>query len=158
MAESHASAVWEGNLVEGSGHVSAASGLFTDAPVTWAARTSRPDPKTSPEELIAAAHAACYAMAFSHTLAEAGSPAERLAVDAVCHFTPIESGGFAVSRMDLDVRAARSRGRARVPGVERPARQRRDRADGDARSIAPVLGRGRSVDRGGDGCEGSTAR
>jgi osmotically inducible protein OsmC len=117
MAESHASAVWEGNLVEGSGHVSAASGLFTDAPVTWAARTSRPDPKTSPEELIAAAHAACYAMAFSHTLAEAGSPAERLAVDAVCHFTPIESGGFAVSRMDLDVHGS-------VPGIDQDAFER----------------------------------
>jgi len=117
MAESHASAVWEGNLVEGSGHVSAASGLFTDAPVTWAARTSRPDPKTSPEELIAAAHAACYAMAFSHTLAEAGSPAERLAVDAVCHFTPIESGGFAVSRMDLDVHGL-------VPGIDQDAFER----------------------------------
>ena len=75
MAESRASAVWEGNLVDGSGVVGAASGLFADAPITWAARTSRPDPKTSPEELIAAAHAACYAMAFSHTLAEAGSPA-----------------------------------------------------------------------------------
>jgi osmotically inducible protein OsmC len=117
MAESHASAVWEGNLVEGSGHVSAASGLFTDAPVTWAARTSRPDPKTSPEELIAAAHAACYAMAFAHTLAEAGSPAERLAVDAVCHFTPIESGGFAVSRMDLDVHGS-------VPGIDQDAFER----------------------------------
>ena len=117
MAESHASAVWEGNLVEGSGHVSAASGLFTDAPVTWAARTSRPDPKTSPEELIAAAHAACYAMAFAHTLAEAGSPAERLAVDAVCHFTPIESGGFAVSRMDLDVHGL-------VPGIDQDAFER----------------------------------
>jgi lipoyl-dependent peroxiredoxin len=117
MAESHASAVWEGNLVEGSGHVSAASGLFTDAPVTWAARTSRPDPKTSPEELIAAAHAACYAMAFSHTLAEAGSPAERLAVDAVCHFTPIESGGFALSRMDLDVHGS-------VPGIDQDAFER----------------------------------
>ena len=117
MAESHASAVWEGNLVEGSGHVSAASGLFTDATVTWAARTSRPDPKTSPEELIAAAHAACYAMAFSHTLAEAGSPAERLAVDAVCHFTPIESGGFALSRMDLDVHGS-------VPGIDQDAFER----------------------------------
>jgi osmotically inducible protein OsmC len=117
MAESRASAVWEGNLVEGSGRVSASSGLFTDAPVTWAARTSRPDPRTSPEELIAAAHAACYAMAFSHALAEAGSPAERLAVDAVCHFTPLEGGGFSVSKMEVDVHG-------RVPGVDADTFQR----------------------------------
>ena len=48
MAESRASAVWEGNLVDGSGVVSAASGLFAGAPITWAARTSRPDPRRAP--------------------------------------------------------------------------------------------------------------
>ena len=63
MAESRANAVWEGDLVGGSGSVSVASGAFPEQAVTWAARTNRPDPKTSPEELIAAAHAACYAMA-----------------------------------------------------------------------------------------------
>jgi lipoyl-dependent peroxiredoxin len=117
MAESRASAVWEGNLAEGSGRVSADTGLFTDAPLTWAARTSRPDPKTSPEELLAAAHAACYAMAFSHALAEAGSPAERVSVSAVCHFTPLEGGGFSVSRMDLDVQGT-------VPGLDQAAFER----------------------------------
>jgi lipoyl-dependent peroxiredoxin len=111
MAESRASAVWEGNLAEGRGRVSAASGVFTDLEVTWMARTVRPDPGTSPEELIAAAHAACYSMACSHALAEAGHPAEQVAVTAVCHFTPVEGGGFSVSRMDLDVHA-------RVPGLD----------------------------------------
>jgi osmotically inducible protein OsmC len=114
MAESRASAVWEGNLVEGRGRVSAASGVFSDLDVTWAARTNRPDPKTSPEELIAAAHAACYAMAFSHTLAEAGHAPEQVSVTAICHFTPIEGGGFSVSRMELDVHG-------RVPGVDAAA-------------------------------------
>jgi lipoyl-dependent peroxiredoxin len=114
MAESRASAVWEGNLVEGHGRVSAASGVFTDLDLTWAARTSRPDPNTSPEELIAAAHAACYAMAFSHALAEAGHQAEQVSVTAVCHFTPVEGGGFSVSRMDLDVHG-------RVPGIDQAA-------------------------------------
>jgi lipoyl-dependent peroxiredoxin len=105
MAESRASAVWEGNLAEGRGRVSAASGVFTDLEVTWMARTVRPDPGTSPEELIAAAHAACYSMACSHALAEAGHPAEQVAVTAVCHFTHVEGGGFSVSRTDLDVHA-----------------------------------------------------
>jgi lipoyl-dependent peroxiredoxin len=108
--------VWEGNLVEGHGRVSASSGVFTDLDLTWAARTNRPDPKTSPEELIAAAHAACYAMAFSHTLAEAGHAPERVSVTAVCHFTPIEGGGFSVSKMEVDVHG-------RVPGVDAEAFQ-----------------------------------
>src|SRR5205085_12549285 len=81
MAESRASALWQGDLGSGSGRVSVASGAFPEQAVTWAARTNRPDPKTSPEELIAAAHAACYAMAFAHALAEAGHVPEQVAVD-----------------------------------------------------------------------------
>jgi lipoyl-dependent peroxiredoxin len=111
MAVSHASAVWEGDLVGGSGRVSVASGAFPEQSVTWAARTERPDPKTSPEELISAAHAACYAMALSGTLAGAGHPPEQLSVDAVTHFTPLEGGGFGITRIDLAVRG-------RVAGVD----------------------------------------
>ncbi|MGZ4480714.1 MAG: OsmC family peroxiredoxin [Gaiellales bacterium] len=111
MAESRASAVWEGDLVGGSGTVSVDSGVFSELPVTWAARTNRPDSKTSPEELIAAAHAACYAMALSHSLAGDGTPPQRLSVTAVCHFTPLEGGGFSISAIDLDVRG-------RVPGLD----------------------------------------
>jgi osmotically inducible protein OsmC len=114
MAESRASAVWEGNLADGHGRVSAASGVFADLDLTWAARTNRPAPGTSPEELIAAAHAGCYAMAFSHALAEAGHVPEQVSVQAVCHFTPVEGGGFSVSRMDLDVHG-------RVPGLDQAA-------------------------------------
>jgi lipoyl-dependent peroxiredoxin len=114
MAVSRASAIWEGDLMSGSGEVSAESGVLTDVPVSWAARTERPASQTSPEELLAAAHAACYAMAFSNTLAQADNPPERLEVTAVCHFTPADGGGFEVSRMDLDVRG-------RVPGLDQAA-------------------------------------
>ena len=117
MAESRASALWQGALGSGAGKVSVASGAFPEQAVTWAARTNRPDPKTSPEELIAAAHAACYAMAFSHTLAEAGHAPEQVSVTAVCHFTPVEGGGFAVSKMEVDVHG-------RVPGVDADAFRR----------------------------------
>ncbi len=99
MADSRAQAVWEGDLMSGGGSVSVASGAFPEQAVTWAARTNRPDPKTSPEELIAAAHAACYAMALSNTLAGAGHAPERLTVDAVCHFVP----GTGITRSDLSV-------------------------------------------------------
>jgi lipoyl-dependent peroxiredoxin len=100
MADSRASAAWEGDLMHGNGTVTVASGAFPEQAVTWAARTNRPDPKTSPEELIAAAHAACYAMALSNTLAEAGHTAEHLSVDAVAHFEP----GTGITRSDLSVR------------------------------------------------------
>jgi lipoyl-dependent peroxiredoxin len=110
-AERRAEVVWQGTLVQGSGNVvSVGSGAIGNLPITWASRTERSDGKTSPEELLAAAHAACYAMAFSHTLAQAGTPAERLTVDATCTFEQTDSG-FKVSTMVLDVRG-------RVPGLD----------------------------------------
>ena len=117
MAESRAHAVWAGDLVGGSGAVTVASGAFPEQAVTWAARTNRPDPKTSPEELIAAAHAACYAMAFSNTLATAGHPPEHLDVDAVCRLDPLDGGGVAITHLDLTVRG-------RVAGLDQAAFQR----------------------------------
>ena len=73
-AERRAGVVWRGNLQKGSGTFDlASSGAVQDMPVTWASRTERPDGKTSPEEHIAAAHASCYAMAFSNVLAEMGN-------------------------------------------------------------------------------------
>ena len=128
MAESRASAVWQGDLGRGSGKVSVASGAFPGQAVTWKARTERPDPNTSPEELIAAAHAACYAMAFSHTLAEAGHAPEQVAVEAACRFDPVEGGGFAITRMDLTVRG-------RVPGIDQAEFER---LAGDGERGCPV--------------------
>lgn len=102
---------WEGSLMQGSGKiVEVGSGAIGQLPVTWASRTERSDGKTSPEELIAAAHAACYAMAFSHTLAQAGTPADRLVVNASCTFEQV-AGGFKITTMDLDVKG-------KVPGLD----------------------------------------
>src|SRR5712671_1491897 len=103
-AQRRAEVSWEGNLIQGSGKVvSVGSGALKELPITWASRTERSDGRTSPEELLAAAHAACYAMAFSHVLAQAGTPAERLTVSATCAFEQVEAG-FKVTTMDLDVR------------------------------------------------------
>ncbi len=82
--EREAYVVWEGDLAQGSGTLSEGSGVLQNAPVTFASRVQRPDGKTSPEELIAGAHATCYAMALSNTLAENGTAPDRLEVDAVC--------------------------------------------------------------------------
>ena len=86
-AVSRADAVWEGDLMSGRGRVKVASGTFSEFPVTWATRTDR-EHGTSPEELIAAAHAACYSMAFSNGLAKAGYHPERLNTTAEIEFVP----------------------------------------------------------------------
>src|SRR5687768_17226312 len=87
---SSAKTVWEGDLARGSGTTTPASGAFDTVEVSWASRTERAAGKTSPEELLAAAHAACYCMALSHELAEAGTPPERLEADVVVDFVPGE--------------------------------------------------------------------
>lgn len=103
-AERRATVQWEGNLIQGSGKiVSVGSGAIAELPITWASRTERSDGKTSPEELIAAAHAGCYAMAFSHTLAQAGTPAKKLSVNATSTFEQVD-GKFKISTINLDVR------------------------------------------------------
>ena len=89
---------WSGDLTSGNGTVSAmSSGAFESLPVTWAARTESSDGKTSPEELVAAAHAACFAMAFSGGLGRAGTPPERLDVSADVTFDKVDDGWRVVS-------------------------------------------------------------
>ena len=104
-----ADVTWEGPLATGSGTVSASSsGAFTDLPVSWAARTENPE-KTSPEELVAAAHASCFAMAFSAGLGRAGTPPERLTVSAEVTFDKLEAG-WKVTTSHITVRGV-------VPGI-----------------------------------------
>lgn len=98
-----ATASWSGSLAEGSGSVSAAtSQLFTDLPVSWASRTESPDGRTSPEELLAAAHASCFLMALSGQLARAGTPPEHLHVSATVTFDKV-GDAWAVTSSQLDV-------------------------------------------------------
>lgn len=95
---SRAEANWSGNLTAGSGEVSAAtSGAFTRLPVTWAARTEEHGNLTSPEELVAAAHAACFSMAFASDLSKAGTPPDRLDVAADVTFEKLDAGWTVVS-------------------------------------------------------------
>ena len=86
-AISRADAVWEGDLMSGKGRVMVASGTFNEFPVTWANRAERTH-GTSPEELLAAAHAACYSMALSLGLSKAGHKVERLNTTAEVEFVP----------------------------------------------------------------------
>ena len=113
--ERRARVSWEGDLAQGGGMVSAASGAFTEQQVSWPARTEEPDGKTSPEELIAAAHASCYAMAFSSVLAKRGHPPEHLELTATVTFEPKEGGG------GYEVTSSRLEARGRVPGLDQAA-------------------------------------
>jgi len=79
---------WEGNLVQGKGTVTFASSGIGDFPVSWPARSEEPNGLTSPEELIAAAHSACFSMALSHGLSQAGTPPRRLDTQADVTFQP----------------------------------------------------------------------
>jgi osmotically inducible protein OsmC len=100
-AERRAEVVWEGDLPRGNGRFTVGSGAMGEQAVTWASRTERSDGKTSPEELIAAAHGSCFAMALSGALAEGGTPPERLEISAVCTF---DVDNIKVSSVDLDIR------------------------------------------------------
>jgi osmotically inducible protein OsmC len=110
MVEKSANAKWTGTLTEGSGTFSVESGVIADSPVSWASRTGAADGKTSPEELIAAAHAACYAMAFSYALGNAGTPADSLDVTSKVGFGPKPGGGMQVTHSHLTVTG-------KVPGL-----------------------------------------
>jgi len=93
-----ADVTWRGDLLSGSGAVDyVGSGAFARMPVTWRARTEASDGRTSPEELLAAAHASCFAMAFSSRLAKAGHPPTSLSVRATVTFDKGDAGWFVAS-------------------------------------------------------------
>jgi osmotically inducible protein OsmC len=108
MTDRTASVVWQGDLLSGSGTIAAApSGAFGPLDVTWASRAEEPDGRTSPEELIASAWAACFAMALSNGLAKGGTPPERLETSATVSFQP----GEGIVKGALTVRGT-------VPGLD----------------------------------------
>lgn len=93
-----ATVTWQGDLASGSGSVSAGtSELFTDLPVSWGSRTEAAEGRTSPEELLAAAHASCFAMALSAGLARAGTPPDHLHIEAEVTFDKVGDAWTVVS-------------------------------------------------------------
>ena len=100
-----ASVTWEGNVARGSGAISAASGAFSELPYSLASRVEQPDGKTSPEELLAAAHAACYSMSLAGELAEAGTPPEQLDVQATVTLDQVEDGSHRIVASEVLARA-----------------------------------------------------
>lgn len=101
---------WEGPLIDGSGTLTTQSNVLDDVPVRWAARVEQAQ-GTNPEELIAGAHATCYAMSLANLLATQGHPARHLDVSATCTLDKLPGGGILISQMQLGVVA-------RVPDLD----------------------------------------
>lgn len=108
-AKRSAEAVWEGDLVHGQGRVKGTSGGLGEVQVSWASRTEAPGGKTSPEELLAAAHAACFSMALSAGLGRQGKPPQSLNVRATATFDKVGEA-WKVTTVDLQVVG-------KVPGI-----------------------------------------
>lgn len=101
-AERSAEVVWKGDLAHGEGTLMVMSGALAELSVDWEARTERPDGRTSPEELLAAAHATCYAMSLSNVLSEQGHTPEELIVTATCTLDRADTA-LRISTLDLRV-------------------------------------------------------
>jgi osmotically inducible protein OsmC len=108
--QSRATAEWQGDLMTGKGKTSAASGTFQGASLSWKARTEGAAGSTTPEELLAAAHASCFSMALSHALAGEGTPPERLETSVTVTFQP----GEGITKGAIEVVGT-------VPGVDQDA-------------------------------------
>jgi lipoyl-dependent peroxiredoxin len=112
-----AQVTWQGNVARGGGAISAASGAFESLPYSLATRVEKPDGKTSPEELLAAAHAACYAMSLAGELARAGNAPDDVDVRATVTLDQVEDGSHRIVASDLLARA-------RVTGLDEAGLQR----------------------------------
>jgi osmotically inducible protein OsmC len=130
IALRHAEVAWDGTLAGGSGSLSSGSGAL-QLPVTWASRTEQPDGRTSPEELIAAAHASCFAMALALVLGENGTPPERLVVTAACTLAEVD-GAPRITSVELTVRA-------RVPALETAELERHVERAGELCPVSNAL-------------------
>lgn len=120
-----ADATWQGSLMDGSGRIeSTTSGAIGGLDVSWASRSEEPGGKTSPEELIAAAHATCFSMALAHGLAQEGNAPDKLETSATVTFQP----GEGITKIALTVRG-------QVPGVDEAAFQEAAKA---AKENCPV--------------------
>ena len=124
---------WSGNVARGSGSISAGTGAFTDLPYSLAARVEQPDGKTSPEELLAAAHAGCFTMSLAGELAGAGSPPDQLDVTAKVTLDEVEDGSHRIVSSELLARA-------RVTGIDAAQLQELANAASDGCPLSALIG------------------
>lgn len=134
-----AEAVWKGDLRGGKGRISSESGAVKDVAYSFSTRFEN-EPGTNPEELIAAAHAACYSMAFANALAQKGHEPESIETHATCTLASQEGGGFKIAKMHLEVQG-------RVPGINQELfEQIAEQADGEC-PVSNLLRAGLKIER-----------
>jgi osmotically inducible protein OsmC len=128
--ERRAEATWNGSLMEGSGRIdTTSSGVLDGKELSWRSRAEKTERgRTSPEDLIAAAHASCFAMALSHGLAQAGTPADELHTTSTVTFVP----GEGITRIELTVTG-------RVPGADEAAFEQAARTAGENCPVSKAL-------------------
>jgi osmotically inducible protein OsmC len=128
-AERRAEVTWQGSLMEGAGTIDrVGSGAFGPLDITWASRAEDPDGRTSPEELIAAAHASCFSMALSNLLSEGGSPPDSVTTDATVTLRIVD-GAPTITTIVLSTVG-------RVPGIDDATFQEQAR---NAKEGCPVI-------------------
>jgi len=127
IADRTARTDWVGTLARGTGHITPDSGAYEPLEVTWASRTEQPGGKTSPEELLAAAHSSCFAMALNLVLGEQHIPAEKTSVGATVTLDELD-GKPTITRSRITVRAS-------VPGADE---ERFQAAVDQAAALCPV--------------------
>lgn len=130
-AKRTARAEWEGDLLRGHGRVQGTSGALPEVGVSWSSRTEAPAGRTSPEELLAAAHAACYSMALSAGLGRMQKPPSRLSVEATATFDKV-GDAWKVTAMELHVTGT-------VPGISAAEFETAARAAADGCPISGAL-------------------
>lgn len=113
--ERKAEATWNGDLRSGNGEFTSASGVFKEVPYSFRTRFEQ-EPGTNPEELIAAAHAACYSMAFAATLSRKGHQPQEIHTHATCVMEPAQPSGFKITTMRLEAKG-------KVEGLDQAAFQ-----------------------------------
>jgi lipoyl-dependent peroxiredoxin len=130
-AKSRAEATWEGDLPHGHGRVRGTSGALPETAVSWAARTGTASGQTTPEELLAAAHAACFSMALSAGLGRMQRPPQRLKVSATATFDKV-GDGWKVTTMEIEVTG-------NVPGLSAAEFETAAKAAGEGCPISGVM-------------------
>lgn len=127
-----ANLTWKGSLTDGSGMINSVdSGAISNLPVTWKSRTEEAGGKTSPEELIAAAHASCFAMGLSNGLATSGTPPTQLDVAATCTLE-IGSAGPKITTMEFNVKG-------QVDGIDQAAFEKAAQGAADGCPVSGAL-------------------
>lgn len=142
-----AGVIWNGDLRSGNGMISTESRVLYEQPYSYSTRFEN-TPGTNPEELIAAAHAACFSMAFASALAKNGFTAKQIETNAECTVQSKDGGGWQINHMLLHARA-------QIPNIDNDRFQQLAKEAADSCPVSVLLGKGLKIDLKADLVEGT---